>query len=630
MPISSPARTIRFVSATSSPLGVGIAGRMVVEQHERRGAGAGRGAEHLARMDDARVERADRQQRRPQDAVLACRAGRRRTARPAACRTAAPGARRRRARVRICGRSRRGRRRASGGRLRPPRSSCDARARADARHAAQIVGASRGPARAVRRPRRAPRWPARARWSCGTPCPRTIASSSLSPSPPAPTRSSFSRGRSCGATIFIGSSCCISLLLYFCRRARASALIAAHAASSPSCCSPPRAAPSRPRKKSTRRRPPSISRAPPAPSSYAAEEYAAAAAGAPEGARRRRSARLPPGPQLRHRRAPARAGAPSARRPRARSAAQRRGRGALRRRRHAREPARRRACATPKPRASRRRICALRGRRSPRRARPCKKRARRLRAGNYEDGIEIAHRGTRKARRRPSRTSRRFRHGRSPKTRAHLQTRRLTKLVQRPSNRTSAQPVRNRPASVHSTRCAPPGDDDLHVARGAAVGDRRDRRGARAGARRLGRSDAALPDQDPDAIRAPRRARARRSIPAGKIGCTASLAAIACSRSSVTSPRTTHCGLPTRSVTASIGVAVDVDRPPLDLLRLPHRGAKGEPPSRRSASSSSVFTPASVSMSIDSPGRDAAARAPATRPGSARRCPRPRSSCRRR
>ena len=29
----------------------------------------------------------------------------------------------------------------------------------------------------------------------------------------------------------------------------------------------------------------------------------------------------------------------------------------------------------------------------------------------------------------------------------------------------SAQPVRNSPSSSHSTRCAPPGDDDLDVAR---------------------------------------------------------------------------------------------------------------------------------------------------------------------
>src|SRR4051812_17686471 len=35
-----------------------------------------------------------------------------------------------------------------------------------------------------------------------------MASSSLSPSAAAPMRSSFSRGRSCGATVFIGASCC--------------------------------------------------------------------------------------------------------------------------------------------------------------------------------------------------------------------------------------------------------------------------------------------------------------------------------------------------------------------------------------------------------------------------------------
>ena len=34
---------------------------------------------------------------------------------------------------------------------------------------------------------------------------------------------------------------------------------------------------------------------------------------------------------------------------------------------------------------------------------------------------------------------------------------------------TSAQPVEYRPSSRHSTRCVPPGDDDLDVARGAAV-----------------------------------------------------------------------------------------------------------------------------------------------------------------
>ena len=43
---------------------------MVVEQDDRRGAGSRRLAENLARVDDARVERADRNDDRPQDAVL--------------------------------------------------------------------------------------------------------------------------------------------------------------------------------------------------------------------------------------------------------------------------------------------------------------------------------------------------------------------------------------------------------------------------------------------------------------------------------------------------------------------------------------------------------------------------------
>ena len=45
------------------------------------------------------------------------------------------------------------------------------------------------------------------------------------------------------------------------------------------------------------------------------------------------------------------------------------------------------------------------------------------------------------------------------------------------------------------------GRDDLHVAPRAAEGDRRDGRGARAGAGGFGRSNATLPNQDPHAIR---------------------------------------------------------------------------------------------------------------------------------
>ena len=73
--------------------------------------------------------------------------------------------------------------------------------------------------------------------------------------------------------------------------------------------------------------------------------------------------------------------------------------------------------------------------------------------------------------------------------------------IQVASATTSAHPVRNSPSSSHSTRCVPPGDDDLHVARGAAVAMRGDGRRAGAGARSFGRTDATLPDQNADAIR---------------------------------------------------------------------------------------------------------------------------------
>ena len=54
---------------------------------------------------------------------------------------------------------------------------------------------------------------------------------------------------------------------------------------------------------------------------------------------------------------------------------------------------------------------------------------------------------------------------------------------------------------VHSTRCVPPGATTSSVAAGAAVRRGRHRRRRRAGARRRGRADAALPDQDAHAIR---------------------------------------------------------------------------------------------------------------------------------
>ena len=84
-PLASAPRHPR--SARGSPDG------MVVEQDDRRGAGAGRLAEDLARVDDARVERPDRHDRSSGARGASCRAARRRTARPAGCRTAAAGAR---------------------------------------------------------------------------------------------------------------------------------------------------------------------------------------------------------------------------------------------------------------------------------------------------------------------------------------------------------------------------------------------------------------------------------------------------------------------------------------------------------------------------------------------------------
>ena len=59
MPMTTPAWTIRCVISTSSRLGVGIAGRVVVKQHHARCDFESRLAEDVARVDDARIERAD-------------------------------------------------------------------------------------------------------------------------------------------------------------------------------------------------------------------------------------------------------------------------------------------------------------------------------------------------------------------------------------------------------------------------------------------------------------------------------------------------------------------------------------------------------------------------------------------
>ena len=198
MPISSPAahqpaRQHHVILARRR-----IAGRMIVEQHDRRGAR--RWPPPGTPRADARCSRRACRPTAPSSAGRDawCRAGRRRTARPAGCRIAAAAAPRHRAGRRSAA-ARGGRAAACAGPASTAAISLRGARRADARHLPQVVVAP-ARARAGRRPTRAPRWRDRARSARGAPCPSTIASSSLSPSAAAPTRSSFSRGRSCGAT----------------------------------------------------------------------------------------------------------------------------------------------------------------------------------------------------------------------------------------------------------------------------------------------------------------------------------------------------------------------------------------------------------------------------------------------
>ena len=133
-----------------------------------------------------------------------------------------------------------------------------------------------------------------------------------------------------------------------------------------------------------------------------------------------------------------------------------------------------------------------------------------------------------------------------------------SETVLRPSTRRAAyRPARH----ICTSRAAPP-----YV-------DRRHRGGAGAGAGRLGRSDAALPDQDADAIGRLDRARARRWCLRESAGAPRARTPACAGASSVTSPSTTHCGLPTRRVTASTSA------PPTSIgasaiCRAPHGGAK--------------------------------------------------------
>ena len=173
----------------------------------------------------------------------------------------------------------------------------------------------------------------------------------------------------------------------------------------------------------------------------------------------------------------------------------------------------------------------------------------------------------------------------------------------------------SRPATTTSTsRSAPP------------YCHRRHRGGAGAGARRFGRPDASLPDQDPHAIR--RLDRRELHVRAGgKCGWTASRAATACSRSSVTSPRTTHCGLPTRMVTASTDCPSTSSVDARERLRLPHRRAEGPVAPPALEQRQHAWGPHRSRSSIDAPtGASASCASHAARQRTP--LPEPRSSCR--
>ena len=138
----------------------------------------------------------------------------------------------------------------------------------------------------------------------------------------------------------------------------------------------------------------------------------------------------------------------------------------------------------------------------------------------------------------------------------------------------SAQPVRYNPSSSHSTRCVPPGDSMLHVARGAAVLNRGNGRSAGARARGFGRADAALPDQDADAIRRvdgrKLDVRARREVRMHRQPRREAMQALL-------GDLAEHDALRVADAQGD-GVdecSADVDRFPGDLLGPAHRGAKG-------------------------------------------------------
>ncbi len=133
-------------------------------------------------------------------------------------------------------------------------STCAARARPMCQqHDAEIVNRHTRQTRACLQCRGANRWRRPGRSARATRFRRTSARSSLSPSPAAPRRSSFSRGQSCGATAFIYTQI---LMRFSTGLARGLWLVVVLVAIS--CAEPPH-------KEMDRRRAPSMPRARPAP-----------------------------------------------------------------------------------------------------------------------------------------------------------------------------------------------------------------------------------------------------------------------------------------------------------------------------------------------------------------------------
>ena len=184
-----------------------IAGRMVVKQDDRRrpAPAASRNTSRGWTMLASSVP-TDSRSIAARDA--SCRAGRRRSARPGGCRTAAPAAPRHRERSTICGRSR-----AAAHERAPARFDCGdqlrgARARRCPARWRRSSESTLARAREGRRPTRARRWRVRARRRAARRARGRSRAARCRRAPPAPTRSSFSRGRSCGATDFIVHHTC--------------------------------------------------------------------------------------------------------------------------------------------------------------------------------------------------------------------------------------------------------------------------------------------------------------------------------------------------------------------------------------------------------------------------------------